>query len=215
MKKTVIWINNIQILLPSSTGKNYFFSHFPGHLWLNSDDREYCLVMGLKTPSEFCPLSIWWYQYHQKINSNVTCIALCRVNGFSVRVQKRSLCSRGSSAARRCCDGAVEERKLTCWGMYGDGDWEIEDCATVANGWAACFRGTGWRGQDLRLKLEELSHEAEVGWDDAASLLNKLKGLVQLDAVGSHEIGKANGGRAGDASLTVYKHTASFIPHWI
>lgn len=169
----------------------------------------------------------WWWFWKLPLNSvlflfgdtSITIKLILMLHALlfaeSMSFQFKSLCSRGSSAARRCCDGAVEERKLTCWGMYGDGDWEIEDCAAVANGWAACFRGTGWRGQDLRLKLEELSHEAEVGRDDAASLLDKLKGLVQLDAVGSHEIGKANGGRAGDASLTVYKHAASFIPHWV
>lgn len=97
--------------------------------------------------------------------------------------------------------------------MYGDRHGEVENCAAVADGWAAGLRGAGGRSQDLRLKLEELSHEAEVRGDDAAALLDKLKGLVQLHAVGTHEVGKANGGGAGDACLTVDKHTASFIPH--
>lgn len=97
--------------------------------------------------------------------------------------------------------------------MNRDGDWEIEDCVAVANGWTACLRGAGRRGQDLGLKLEELSHEAEVGRDDAATLLDELKGFVQLHAVGPHEVGKTNGGGAGDACLTVHKDTASFIPH--
>lgn len=97
--------------------------------------------------------------------------------------------------------------------MYRDGDREIEDGAAVAEGRAGRLRGAGRRGQDLGLKLEELTHEAEVGGDDAAALLDKLKGLVQLHAVGPHEVGKAYGGGAGDACLTVHKHTASFIPH--
>ena len=44
-------------------------------------------------------------------------------------------------------------------------------------------------GKDLRLELQELTHEAEVGGDDASPLLDKLKGLVQLDPVGAHEVG--------------------------
>lgn len=35
-------------------------------------------------------------------------------------------------------------------------------------------------GQDLRLKLQQLAHEAEVGGDDASPLLHELKGLIQL-----------------------------------
>lgn len=97
--------------------------------------------------------------------------------------------------------------------MYRDGDWEIEDCVAVANGWTACLCGASRRGQDLGLKLEELSHEAEVGRDDAAALLDELEGFVQLHAVGPHEVGEADRGGAGDACLTVHKDTASFIPH--
>lgn len=97
--------------------------------------------------------------------------------------------------------------------MNRDGDGEVENRAAVADGRASCLRGAGRRGQDLGLKLEELTHEAEIGGDDAAALLDKLKGLVQFHAVGAHEIGEANGGGAGDASLAVHKHTASFISH--
>lgn len=97
--------------------------------------------------------------------------------------------------------------------MYGDGHREIEDRAAVADGWTARLRGAGRRGQDLGLKLEELTHEAEVGGDDAAALLDELKRLVELHSVCPHKVGKANGGGAGDACLTVHKHTASFIPH--
>ena len=118
-----------------------------------------------------------------------------------------------SSAAGRGGDGTVEEGELPSWLVYRDGDWEIEDCAAVADGWTCRLWGAGGRGQDLRLKLEELTHEAEVWGDDAAALLDKLKGLVQLHTVGPHEICKANGGRAGDACLTVHKHTSSFIPY--
>lgn len=97
--------------------------------------------------------------------------------------------------------------------MHGDGDREVEDRAAGADGRAACLRGARGRGQDLRLELEELPHEAEVGGDDAAALFDELEGLVQLHAVGPHEVGETDGGRARDAGLTVHKHAASFITH--
>lgn len=91
-----------------------------------------------------------------------------------------------SSAAGRRGDGTVEERKLIGRRVHGDGDREIEDRVAVADGRTACLRGAGGRGQDLGLELEELPHEAEVGGDDAATLLDKLKGLVQLHTIGPH-----------------------------
>lgn len=72
----------------------------------------------------------------------------------------------------------MEEGKLIGRRVHGDGDREIEDRVAVADGRAACLRGAGGGGQDLGLELEELPHEAEVGGDDAAALLDKLKGLV-------------------------------------
>lgn len=105
----------------------------------------------------------------------------------------------------------MEERELTSGGVHGDGDREVEDRAAVADGGAAGLRGAGRRGEDLGLELEELTHEAEVRGDDAAALLDKLEGLVELHAVRSHEVGEANGGGAGDAGLTVNKHAASFV----
>lgn len=118
-----------------------------------------------------------------------------------------------ASAAGGGGDGTVEEGELTGRGVDGDGDGEVEDRAALADGWAASLRGAAGCGQDLGLKLQQLPHEAEVGGDDAATLLDELKGLVQLHAVGAHEVGQADGGRAGDASLTVNKNTAPFIPH--
>lgn len=73
--------------------------------------------------------------------------------------------------------------------MHRDGDWEIEDCVVVADGRTACLCGAGGCGQDLGLELEELPHEAEVGRDDAAALLDKLEGLIKLHTVGPHEVG--------------------------
>ena len=126
---------------------------------------------------------------------------------------KESVLLTPSSAAGRGGDGTVEERELAGRGVHGDGDGEVEHCAAVAESWAACLRGASGRGQDLGLELEELTHEAEVGGNDAAPLLDKLKRLVQLHAVRAHEVCEANGGGAGDASLTVHEHTTSFISH--
>lgn len=106
----------------------------------------------------------------------------------------------------------MEERQLTGGGAHGDGDGEVED-RVVVDGRAACLGGAGGRRQHLRLELQELPHEAEVGRNDAAALLDKLKRFVQLDAVGAHEVGEANGGRARDSSLTVHKDTSSFVSH--
>lgn len=110
-------------------------------------------------------------------------------------------------------DGTVEEWELAGWCVYGDGDGEVEDCAAVANGWTARLWRTRGRGQDLGFKLKQLTHEAEVGGNDAAALFDKLEGLVQLYAVSAHQVGKANGGGAGDACLTVHEHATSFISH--
>ncbi|KAA8589081.1 hypothetical protein FQN60_010426 [Etheostoma spectabile] len=95
-----------------------------------------------------------------------------------------------------------------------DGHWEIEDCAVVADCWTASLRRAARCGQDLGLKLEELTHKAEVGRDDAAALLDKLKGLVQLHAVGPHEesksVVKGSRHRAVTASINVPSFFAWF-----
>lgn len=127
---------------------------------------------------------------------------------------KQSVCWQTlSSAAGRRGDGTVEEWELTGRSVHGDGDGEVEYCAAAADSWTASLWRARRRGQDLGLELQELTHEAEVWGDDAAALLDKLKGLVQLHAVGPHEVGEANGGGAGDAGLTVNKHPASFVSH--
>lgn len=156
------------------------------------------------------------------MNHNQNCVlSLCSVWSHSwgaVQVRAKSVSSSSSSsssAARRGGDGTVEERELTGWGVYRDGDGEVEDCAAVADGWTARLGWARRRGQDLGLKLEELTHEAEVGGDDAAAPAHKLKGLVQTHALPLHQVGQANGGGAGDARLTVDQHSPTGVSYWI
>lgn len=128
---------------------------------------KYCLVIDRKYPFEMisscCPATPASPQHWAERLSD----------------QGEGLCpTRASSAAGRRGNGTVEEGKLIGRRVHGDGDREIEDRVAVADGRAACLRGAGGRSQDLGLELEELPHEAEVGGDDAAALLDKLKGLV-------------------------------------
>lgn len=126
----------------------------------------------------------------------------------------KSVLAAPSSAAGRGRDGAVEEGALRGGGVHGDGHGEVKHGAPAAEiGRAARLRGASGRGQDLGLELEELTHEAEVGGDDAAPLLDELEGLVQLHAVGAHEVREADGGGARDSRLAVHEHTAPFVFH--
>lgn len=109
----------------------------------------------------------------------------------------------------------MEEGALSGGGVHGDGDGEVEDGVAATDGRAARLRGARGRGQDLGLELEQLAHEAEVGRDDAAALLDELEGLVELYAVGAHEVGQADGGGARDARLAVHEHAASFVFHGV
>lgn len=116
-------------------------------------------------------------------------------------------------AGRRCGNGAVEECQRARSSMDRDGDGEVEDGGALGHGGAAGFWGAGGGGQHLGLELQELPHEAEVGGDDAAPLLDELKRLLQLHPVGAHQVGQADGGWARDASLAVDEHAAPFVPH--
>lgn len=145
---------------------------------------------------------VWWYRYHHWTTVN---------DQHSVLIQfKFKYCI---SAAWRGGDGTVEEWELTSRRVYRDGDWEVEDRAAVANSRAASLWWAGWCGEHLGLKLQELTHEAKVWGDDAATLLDKLKGLIQLDTVCPHEVGETNCGGAGDAGLTMHKNSTSFISY--
>lgn len=66
--------------------------------------------------------------------------------------------------------------------------------------------------QDLRLILQELAHEAEVGRDHTPPLLDVIEGVLQVELLGLHEVSHADGGRAGDPSLTVDKDLAALFP---
>lgn len=71
------------------------------------------------------------------------------------------------------------------------------------------------RGQHLRLELQQLPHEAEVGRDDAAPLLDELEGLLQPHALLHHQVRQADGGRARDARLAVHQHPPATVLHGI
>lgn len=109
------------------------------------------------------------------------------------------IASRGFSAAGRGRDRALKVAQCTVCGVDRNGDREVED---GGGGGAAVKHSHGGAprlcravgGQDLRLKLQQLAHEAEVGGDDASPLLHKLKGLIQLDSISPHEVSEADGG---------------------
>lgn len=69
----------------------------------------------------------------------------------------------------------------------------------------------GCGGQDLRLILKELSHEAKVGRDHTSPLLDIIEGLLQAELLGLHEVSHADGGRPGDPSFTVDQDLASLF----
>ena len=100
--------------------------------------------------------------------------------------------------------------------MDRDGDREVEN---GGRGGAAVKHSHGRAprlcravgGQDLRLKLQQLAHEAEVGRDDASPLLHELKGLIELDSVSPHEVSEADGGRSGNARLAVHKYPSTGV----
>ena len=70
-------------------------------------------------------------------------------------------------------------------------------------------------GQDLGLELQQLAHEAEVGRDEGPTALDDVEGLVQLQPLGPHDVGHADGGRAGDARLTVNQDLSARLLHAI
>lgn len=106
--------------------------------------------------------------------------------------------------AGRRGDGAVQVGEAAGGGMDTDRHWEAEDKLRGGGGGGLAPlpqrpRGADGlhrvrSGQHLRLELQQLPHEAEVGGDDAPALLDKLEGLLQLDTLLHHQVCQADGG---------------------
>lgn len=122
-------------------------------------------------------------------------------------------------------DGAVQVGQAAGGRVHTHGDWEAEDKLRSGGGGglaplpqgpgrAGGLHGTG-RGQHLRLELQQLPHEAEVGRDDAPPLLDELKRLLQPHPLLHHQVGQADGGRARDARLAVHQHPPAAVLHRI
>jgi hypothetical protein len=117
-------------------------------------------------------------------------------SGFGV--QRRVLTAGGGG------DGAVQVRQVTGGRVHAHRHREAEDelrgggrggLSPLPKGprRAGSLGGAG-RGEHLRLKLQQLAHEAEVGRDDASALLDELKSLLQPHPLLHHQVGQADGG---------------------
>jgi hypothetical protein len=53
-------------------------------------------------------------------------------------------------------------------------------CGGFGGGFGGRCRGNRCRRQDLRLELQQLAHEAEVGRDEGAALFDDVEGLFEL-----------------------------------
>lgn len=67
--------------------------------------------------------------------------------------------------------------------------------------------------EHICLKLQQLTHEGQVWRNDLTSLLHKVKGLIQPDALRVHEVGQTDGGRARDTCLAVHQHPTTALLH--
>lgn len=129
-------------------------------------------------------------------------------------------------------DGTVQVRQVTGGRVHAHGHGEAEDelrggggrgLAPLPQGPRRAGRlgGAGRRrrrrrrGEHLRLELQQLAHEAEVGRDDAAPLLDELERLLQPHALLHHQVGQADGGRPRDAGLAVNQHPPSAVLHGV
>lgn len=132
---------------------------------------------------------------------------------------------RAALAAGGGGDGAVQVGQAAGRRVHAHRDREAEDelrgggrggLAPLPQGpgRAGGLRGAG-RGQHLRLELQQLPHEAEVGRDDAPPLLDELEGLLQPHALLHHQVGQADGGGARDAGLAVHQHAPAALLHRI
>lgn len=107
-----------------------------------------------------------------------------------------------------------EHRRLKVFGVEGEiigkegGRFRDAGC-----GWLRCA-GVSWGcGEDLWLKLEKLTHETKVGWDDCPALLDDVKGFVQPQLLCPHDIGHADGRWAWDACFAVDQDLSPRVLH--
>ena len=67
----------------------------------------------------------------------------------------------------------------------------------------------------VHLVLLQLAHEAEVGVNDVTETTHVLKGVVEGDVQGSHEVGNTDSSRAAPTHLTVHQHLPSLLPYCV
>ena len=65
------------------------------------------------------------------------------------------------------------------------------------------------------LKLQQLTHEVEVGGHTGTSRLHKVVSRPQVIAEALHDVGHADSGRAGHAGMAVDQHSPSTGLHTI
>lgn len=82
-------------------------------------------------------------------------------------------------------------------------------------GWFRCCCVSWSHWQDLWLKLQQLSHETEVGWDDCPALLDDVKGCIQPQLLCPHNVGHADGRWAWNACFAVDKDFPPWLLHVI
>ena len=63
------------------------------------------------------------------------------------------------------------------------------------------------------LKLEELSHEVEVGSDEGALRFEELIRHLHRPVFEPHDVGDADSSRATDAGLTMHQYLATCLAH--
>lgn len=126
------------------------------------------------------------------------------------------------SASRWGGDGALQVWQATGLPMWPDRPHREAENKGWACWWGRLGAQSGWRtcclhwtrrGQHLWLKLQQLTHEAEIGWDDAAPLLDELESLIQAHALLLHQVCQANCGWAWNPCLTVNKDTTVGVFH--
>lgn len=83
--------------------------------------------------------------------------------------------------------------------------------APAALGQTPAHAGAARAVGELLLKVQELAHEVEVGWDVGFTLLDKIVGVVQREAEFLHEIGDGYGDGATHAGQAVHQDTTLLV----